>query len=244
MTLPLRAVVLTVLLALVARADDDDVAPELGLPALDAGEGLTARVDADTGALRLVDVDVRHGGLALVRTRSSADAAPGLFGRGWRTTLDTPAPGIAVVRRAGTIVVFEERDDGASLELSLDAAGRVTRALGFEVDLRYDYDAQGELVRVRDAASGRARDYEVDRGRVVRVAGARGPLLEVTYDAGQTVALATPGGARRFAFWPGGASAEAGAQRWVVEGGRVEQAWGLAPEDVAVTRPDGPGAVW
>lgn len=242
MTRALTSLVALVALALPARSQD----PALALPSLDAGEGLTARVDATSGALTLEEVDVRHGGLTLRRTRTWGPAsAPGLFGRGWRSDVDlAPPPGVVVVRRAGTIVVFEDREDGASLELSLDASGRVTRALGYEVDLRYDYDAQGELVRVRDGASGRSRDYAVERAGALRVDGAGGTLLRATRDAtGRVVALETPGGARSFAYWPDGASVEAGARRWTHEAGRVEQAWGLGADDVAITRADGPRAI-
>lgn len=194
----MRRALIIVLLAVVPAAAQD----ELGLPPLDAGDGLVASVDAARGDLRLREEDAP----GLVRTRVSGAVAHGPFGRGWR------------LEEAGERFVLER-----------DAVGRVARAWAHEVELRYEYDAQGELVAVRGA---RVREYRVESGFVLGVAGPRGELLTVAHDdLGRVATLRTPGGARGFAFAADRATVTAGEERWTCAldaNGRithVEHAW-------------------
>ncbi|MCO5166288.1 MAG: hypothetical protein M9894_07990 [Planctomycetes bacterium] len=225
------------------------------LPPLRPGEGLVARVSLD-GALTLEEEDLRRGDLALARTRVDGDAREGLFGRGWRTWLDArPGDGLAGARfdaagrpiawgalraawSAGRVRVWAP--DDAAVDLLLEG-GRVARARGHLIDVRYAYTARGDLARV-DVEGRRARAYEVVEGRVTSVAGATGRLLAVRRDArGRVARLEAPGGARRYTWWDAGAAAETDdGARWTWRRGEgVEHAWGPGERALARATPDG-----
>lgn len=235
-------------------------AQELEVPPLQAGEGLVARVSPG-GALTLAEVDAAREGLVLRRARRSDDGPhPGRFGRGWRSRLDDVlardlpdghtvevSPGLHVTRRGAGVRLAS--DAGGVLDLALDEQGRVARVRGHEVDLRYEYGDDGELLRVR-GAGGRARRYEAHGGRVVRVEGAGGWLLRARHDArGRLRALDTPGGARRFEARQGALRMHANGARWTWRldaAGRplrAELVWGPGVDERLTARARGPGAV-
>lgn len=223
-------------------------APGLGqdLPPLRPGEGLVARVDLD-GALTLEEDDVVR--LALVRARRDGDAREGLFGRGWRTWLDArpgeqpgtrfDAQGRPVARGGLRAAWSADRvrvwaPDGAAVDLLL-ARGRVARARGHLVDLRYDYSAAGELTSVH-AGEARARAYVVVDGRVAAVDGRAGRLLACARDArGRVERLESPVGARRYRWWDTGGALETDeGGRWTWRRGEgVEHTWGLGADGLA-----------
>lgn len=282
----------------------DALAPAHVLPPLGLDVEGGSRVDVDpwTGAAALLETDASLPlGLGIRRARSSLCEADGLFGRGWRSevesTLHALPGGRMGMRRVDGLVLylpvkdglwasaigevewllrtaegFEVRDpagrllrfgpDGrlvellpgfkverpardrialvggvARLELGLDAAGRVARAKGPGVDLAYEYDADGELVRVRGTAT---RRYEHADGRLATVDGPRGRALGFTWDQdGRLERLdapcRAPAWSQRYTFGaglaevatPGGAwsytlEAPGGGAAW-----RVETPWGV-----------------
>ncbi len=90
--------------------------------------------------------------------------------------------------------------DAGALDLDLDAEGRVVRARGGKVDVRYRYDAAGELV---GAEGSFARSYRAQDGRLTeaRAAGAAGGEVALGYDrAGRIASISAGARLQRYAF--------------------------------------------
>ena len=120
-------------------------------------DALRLSVNPATGAATVAETDLLIGSLALRRTRTQGFAAPGLFGRGWVSELETVvrpgADGSYVVRRvlglveltpAGDDLWVTERGEVEVLYRDGEGAFHLASATG----RRYDFDAQGRLAAV------------------------------------------------------------------------------------------------
>ncbi|MCO5165368.1 MAG: DUF6531 domain-containing protein [Planctomycetes bacterium] len=131
-------------------------------------------------------------------------------------------PGFRVERAPGVVRLV---GDEGTITLTLDAEGRAARATGPEVDVRYAYDAAGELVAVEGT---RAARYAVDEdGFVVEARG----LRLAHDDLGRVARVDAPDGARLYAFAEGLAQVTTprGSWRYALDrdGWRVETPWGV-----------------